>query len=79
MEGWAVVQNVGNEYQSLDVEGAWLGLRTKIIGVVYFWKARLLNFFLINQGVSQGCTLSPTLVFIYINGLLNVIEKCPEL
>ena len=37
------------------------------------------EFFSINQGFSQGCTLSPTLFLIYINGLLNEIEKCPEL
>ena len=29
--------------------------------------------------MAQGCTLSPTLFLIYINGLLNEIEKCPEL
>ena len=28
---------------------------------------------------SEGCTLSSTLFFVYINGLLNEIEKCPEL
>ena len=33
----------------------------------------------VNQGVAQGCTLSPTLFLIYINGLLNEIVKCPEL
>ena len=37
------------------------------------------EFFSINQGVAQGCTLSPTLFLIYIIGLLNEIEKCPEL
>ena len=37
------------------------------------------EFFSINQGVAQCCTLSPTLFLIYINGLLNEIEKCPEL
>ena len=29
--------------------------------------------------MAQGCTLLPTLFFIYINGLLCEIEKCPEL
>ena len=37
------------------------------------------EFFLIKERVSQGCTLSPTLFLIYINGLLCEIEKCPEL
>ena len=59
--------------------GGWLGLYMQIIEAVSFWKASLLNFFSINQGVAQGCTLSPTLFLIYINGLLNEIEKCPEL
>ena len=29
--------------------------------------------------MTQGCTLSPTLFLIYINGLLCKIEKCMEL
>ena len=37
------------------------------------------DYFSINQGVSQGCTLSPTLFLIYINGLLCEIEKHSEL
>ena len=35
--------------------------------------------FSINQGVAQGCTLSPTLFWINIIGLLNEIEKCTKL
>ena len=37
------------------------------------------DYFSIDQGVAQGCTLLPTLFLIYINGLLCKIEKCPEL
>ena len=59
--------------------GAWLGPYMQIIGVVSFWKASFWTFFPINQGVAQGCTLSPTLLLIYFNGLLSEIEKCPEL
>ena len=40
---------------------------------------QVFSIFSINHGVAQGCTLSPTLFLIYINGLLNEIEKCPEL
>ena len=29
--------------------------------------------------MAHGCTSSPTLFLIYINGLLCEIEKCPEL
>ena len=29
--------------------------------------------------MAQGCTLSPTLFLIYVNGLLCEIEKCPKL
>ena len=49
-----------------------------IIGVM-FLEGKSLEFFPIKQGVAQGCTLSPTLFLIYINGLLCDIEKCPEL
>ena len=51
----------------------------QIIEAVSFLEGRSSKFFSINQGVAQGCTLSPTLFLIYINGLLNEIEKCPEL
>ena len=44
-----------------------------------FFEGKSCEFFSINQGVAQVCTLSPTLFLIYINGLLNEIEKCPEL
>ena len=44
-----------------------------------FLEGKSSEFFSINQEVAQGCTLSPTLFLIYINGLLNEIEKCPEL
>ena len=37
------------------------------------------EFFTVNQGVAQGCTLSPTLFLIYINGLLCEIEKSQHL
>ena len=29
--------------------------------------------------MAQGCSLSPTLFLIYINGLLCEIDKCPAL
>ena len=32
------------------------------------------GFFSVNQGVAQGCTLSPTLFLIYIDGLLCELE-----
>ena len=44
-----------------------------------FLEGKSSEFFRIKQGVVQGCTLSPTLFMIYINGLLCQIEKCPEL
>ena len=50
-----------------------------VLEAVSFWKASLLNFFQLIRGVAQGCTLLLTLYLIYINGLLNEIEKCPEL
>ena len=50
-----------------------------IIGVVFFLEGKSCEFFPIKQGVAQGCTLSPTLFLIYINGLLCEIEKCPKL
>ena len=36
------------------------------------------DFFPINRGVAQVCTLSPTLLLIYINGLLCEIKKCQQ-
>ena len=57
--------------------GRWLGLYMQIIEVVSCWKTSLQNFCSIHQRVA--CTLSSTLFFVYINGLLNEIEKCPEL
>ena len=50
-----------------------------IIGVVFFLESRSSEFFPIKQGVAQGCTLSPKLFFIYINGLLCEIKKSPKL
>ena len=35
-------------------------------------------FFPIDRGVAQGCTSSPTLFLIYVNGLLSEIEKCQQ-
>ena len=46
---------------------------------MYFFRGKSSEFFLIKQGVAQGCTLSPTLFLIYINDLLCEVEKCPEL
>ena len=77
--GWMGCGTKRGKWVSKVCCARWLGLYMPIIGAVSFWKASLPNFFSINQGVAQGCTLSPTLFFIYINGLLNEIEKCPEL
>ena len=44
-----------------------------------FLDGKCSEYFPINQGVAQGCTLSPTLFLIYINGLLSEIEKYSEL
>ena len=44
-----------------------------------FLEGKSSDYFSINQGVAQGCTLSPTLFLIYINGLLCEIEKHSEL
>ena len=46
---------------------------------MYFLEGKSSEFFPIKQRVAQGCTLSPTLFLIYINGLLCEIEKCPKL
>ena len=43
------------------------------------WRPALFQKTCPYQGVAQGCTLSPTLFLIYINGLSNEIEKYPEL
>ena len=37
-------------------------------------EGKSLEFFPIKQGMVQGCTLSPTLFLIYINGLLCEIQ-----
>ena len=50
-----------------------------IIGTVFFLNGKSFEFFQMKQGVAQGCTLSPMLFWIYINGLLCEIEKCLEL
>ena len=44
-----------------------------------FLEGKASEFFPITQGVSQGCTLSPTLFLIYIDGLLREIDKYSEL
>ena len=33
-----------------------------------FLEGKSSNYFYINQGVAQGCTLSPTMILIHING-----------
>ena len=49
------------------------------ITICIFLEGKSSEFFPINLGVAQGCRQSPILFFIYINGLLNVIEKCTVL
>ena len=58
-----------------------LGIITLHIHVIFKLKmATLLNgcksdYFDIYQGVAQGCTLSPTLFLIFIDGLMKEIER----
>ena len=46
---------------------------------MYLLEGMYSEVFFNQSGGCQGCTLSPTLFLIYINGLLNENEKCPEL
>ena len=43
------------------------------------FRGKNFRFLSVNQGVAQGCTLSPTLFLIYIDGLLCELENCPDL
>ena len=46
---------------------------------MYFLEGETSEFFPIKLGVAQGCTLSPTLFLIYINGQFCEMEKYPKL
>ena len=91
---FAFFLDVKKTYDTVWRDGLWykmweMGIKSKLWRVVrslyannrscVFWEGKSSEFFSINQGVAQGCTLSPTLLLICINGLLNEIEKCPEL
>ena len=49
-----------------------------IIGVLFFQKVSLWKFSLLSRGW-LGVVLVTYFIYIYINGLLCEIEKCPEL
>ena len=86
--------DVKKAYDTEWRDGLWykmwrMGIKGKLWSVVrslyandrscVFLEGKSSEFFSINQRVAQGCTLSLTLFLIYINGLLNEIEKGPEL
>ena len=54
-----------------------LDLCMLIIAVVCFGRYMyVFSFFSpYNQGVGEGCTLSPTMFFIFINGLIGEVKK----
>ena len=66
---------------NLEIKGKmWRVVRSLYINnSCIFLEGKSSEFFLIKQGVAQGCTLSPTFKKIYINGLLCEIEKRPKL
>ena len=91
---YAFFLDVKKAYDTVWRDGLWykmweMGIKGKMWRIVrslyannrscIFLEGKCSDFFPVNQGVAQGCTLSPTLFLIYINGLLNEIEKCPEL
>ena len=91
---YAFFLDVKKAYDTVWRDGLWykmweMGIKGRMWRVVrslyvnnrscVFLEGKCSDFFPINQGVAQGCTLSPTLFLIYINGLLNEIEKSPEL
>ena len=43
--------------------------------VLFYWRGKKSKPFDISQGVAQGCSLSPILFSIFINQLLDEVEK----
>ena len=91
---YAFFLDIKKAYDTVWRDGLWyrmweMGIKGKMWRVVrslyvnnkscVFLEGKSSEFFPINQGVAQGCTLSPTLFLIYINGLLCEIENCPQL
>ena len=91
---YAFFLDVKKAYDSVWRDGLWykmweMGIKGKLWRVIrslyvnnrscVFLEGKSSEFFPINQGVAQGCTLSPTLFLIYIDGLLSEIEKCSQL
>ena len=91
---YAFFLDVKKAYDTVWRDGLWykmweMGIKGKMWRVVrslyvnnrscIFLEGKCSEYFSVNQGVAQGCTLSPTLFLIYINGLLCEIEKRPEL
>ena len=91
---YAFFLDVKKAYDTVWRDGLWykmweMGIKGKMWRVVrslyvnnrscIFLEGKSSDYFSINQGVAQGCTLSPTLFLIYINGLLCEIDKHSEL
>ena len=91
---YAFFLDVKKAYDTVWREGLWykmweMGIEGKMWRVVrslyvnnrscVYLDGKFSEFFSINEAVAQGCTLSPTLFLIYINGLLSGLEKHPEL
>ena len=86
--------DVKKAYDTVWRDGLWfkmweMGIRGKMWRIVrslylknrscVYLEGKTSGFFSVNQGVAQGCTLSPTLFLIYIDGLLRELEGCPDL
>ena len=44
-------------------------------GVLFYWREKKYKQLHIGQGVAQGCSMSPILFSIFINQLLDEVEK----